>query len=336
MADHADITRALAADAQSLDRLKLHAKNSPRQAIAGAAKQFEALFLNMVMKSMREATPHKGIFDNDQTRLYTQMLDQQLAQHMAARGTGLADAMTRQLTRGLEPETPAGEPALSLPNALGDDLLRLPSADIVPGPRLSRALKELEAGILNGKQPALLPAPPAPPPAAAPKKEASGVQGVVDKTRDFVNRVWDHAVEAARSIGVQPHFMVGQAALESGWGRSEIKTSDGGSSYNLFGIKAGRNWNGPVVERVTTEYVNGVPQKTKEKFRVYSSYAECFRDYANLLRSNPRYSNVVGCAQNAQAFAQGLQQAGYATDPAYGDKLLRIINGSALRQSLLG
>jgi peptidoglycan hydrolase FlgJ len=128
--------------------------------------------------------------------------------------------------------------------------------------------------------------------------------------------------------------MVGQAALESGWGRSEIKASDGTPSYNLFGIKAGRSWHGPVVERTTTEYVNGVAQKSKEKFRVYSSYTECFQDYAKLLRDNPRYSNVVGCAQDARAFAQGLQHAGYATDPAYGDKLLRIINGSALRHSM--
>jgi flagellar protein FlgJ len=160
--------------------------------------------------------------------------------------------------------------------------------------------------------------------------------GVLDKTRDFVNRVWDHAVEAARSLGVQPHFMVGQAALETGWGRSEIKKGDGSTSFNLFGIKAGRSWNGPVVERTTTEFVNGVAQKSKEKFRVYESYAECFRDYADLLRNNPRYSHVVDCAQDAKAFTRGLQQAGYATDPAYGDKLLRIINGSTLRKSMLG
>ena len=330
-----DLTRALAVDAQSLEQLKLQAKRNPNQAVAAVTKQFEALFLGMVMKSMREATPSNGLFDNDQTRLYTQLLDQQLAQHMATRGTGLAAALTRQLSKNVAAEA-VTSPISSVSDGLGTDLNAAVSG-FVPGPRLQRALRELDGAAIDTKP--YIPAPlPAPPVAIAPpvKDSPAVTGGVLDKTRAFVNRVWDHAVDAARSLGVQPHFMVGQAALESGWGRHEIKNSDGTTSYNLFGIKAGRGWNGPVVERSTTEYVNGVAQTNKEKFRVYGSYAECFRDYAGLLRNNPRYSNVVGCAEDAQAFARGLQQAGYATDPAYGDKLLRIINGSTLRRSLLG
>jgi len=156
------------------------------------------------------------------------------------------------------------------------------------------------------------------------------------KTREFVNRVWSHAVEAARSTGIKPQFMVGQAALESGWGRSEIRGENGSRTYNLFGVKAGKNWTGPVVEKTTTEYVNGVAQKTTAKFRVYNSYAESFKDYANLLMGNRRYAEVIEQGQSAEGFARGLQQAGYATDPAYADKLTRIINSPTLRASMIG
>jgi len=133
---------------------------------------------------------------------------------------------------------------------------------------------------------------------------------------------------------VPPQFMVGQAALESGWGKHEIRTADGGTSHNLFGVKAGRGWNGPSVEKTTTEFVNGVAQKTTAKFRVYSSYGEAFKDYAKLIGGNPRYAGVLSQAQDARGFARGLQQAGYATDPAYADKLVRVINSTTLRQSL--
>jgi flagellar protein FlgJ len=128
--------------------------------------------------------------------------------------------------------------------------------------------------------------------------------------------------------------VVAQAALESGWGRHEIRAADGSTTHNVFGVKAGRNWHGPVVEKTTTEFVNGVAQKTTAKFRAYGSYAEAFRDYASVLRNNPRYAGIVGQTHDAKGFANGLQQAGYATDPAYADKLVRVINGSTLRMSL--
>ena len=147
--------------------------------------------------------------------------------------------------------------------------------------------------------------------------------------------VWPHAVEAASSLGVQPHFLVAHAALESGWGKSEIRLPDGSSSFNLFGIKAGRGWQGASVEVPTTEYVNGVAQTVRDSFRVYGSYGEAFQDYANLLRGNSRFSGVLG-QQDGTQFARSLQQSGYATDPLYADKLSRIIGGATLRQALIG
>jgi len=141
----------------------------------------------------------------------------------------------------------------------------------------------------------------------------------------FVQRLLPHAQEASASTGIPPHFMMGQAALETGWGRAEIRGAGGENSHNLFGIKAGSGWGGRTVDIVTTEYVNGKPEKQVDTFRAYDSYADSFRDYARLLKANPRYQNVLTEGQDAAQFAQGLQQAGYATDPQYARKLTSVI-----------
>jgi len=142
----------------------------------------------------------------------------------------------------------------------------------------------------------------------------------------FQDKLTAHAEEASKTTGIPAKFMLGQAALESGWGKHVIRTADGGTSHNLFGIKATGGWKGKTVDAVTTEYVNGVPQKRVEKFRAYDSYADSFRDYAKLLRDNPRYEKVLANANDVKGFAQGLQRAGYATDPNYAAKLTNIIN----------
>lgn len=144
----------------------------------------------------------------------------------------------------------------------------------------------------------------------------------------FQDRLGAHAEQASQATGIPAKFMLGQAALESGWGKREIKAADGSASHNLFGIKATAGWTGKVVEAATTEYANGVPHTKLEKFRVYDSYADGFNDYAKLLSKNPRYGTVLANSQDATSFAQGLQRAGYATDPHYAAKLANIINKS--------
>ncbi|KAF0205841.1 MAG: flagellar protein [Gallionellaceae bacterium] len=266
----------LALGTQSLEKLRLQAKQSPDQALKGAAQQFEQVFLNMMLKSMREATPQEGMFDNEQTKMFTGMLDQQLAQSMSSgQGVGLAAVMVRQLQHssmaGVDPKADAVAPSPALKNAI-------PSA-----------YNE------NFQQ-------------------------------DFVKKLMPHAEKASSATGIPAHLMVGQAALESGWGRREIKMPDGTNSHNLFGIKAGASWNGKVAEVMTTEYHNGVANKQVEKFRAYDSYADAFKDYAGTLSSNPRYAEVLKQGDNAQGFATALQKAGYATDPHYADKLNKVIN----------
>ncbi len=145
---------------------------------------------------------------------------------------------------------------------------------------------------------------------------------------DFVRSHTQAADAAAAETGIPSSFILSQAALESGWGRKEIRNADGSSSHNVFGIKATSDWKGATTEVVTTEYVNGQPRKLTQSFRAYASYEDSFRDWARMLKQSPRYAAVVerSSGGSAQAFAQGLQLAGYATDPQYADKLGRVIN----------
>jgi len=171
--------------------------------------------------------------------------------------------------------------------------------------------------------------------AAAPLPPTSAAPPADTPAARFAAAVWPYAVAASRTTGIPPQFLLAHAALESGWGRHEPRFVDGRPSHNLFGIKAGGNWQGEAVEARTTEYVAGVAEQRVERFRAYASYAESFRDYARLLAESPRYAEVLG-SRDATTFARGLQRAGYATDPAYADKLENLINGATLRQALIG
>jgi flagellar protein FlgJ len=298
-------TGGLALDPRGLERLRSEAGAAPDKAIREVSKQFEVLFVNMLLKSMRDASPQDGPLDSDQTRTYTGMLDQQLAQAMSKRGIGLADVMARQLSKGgslMATEGAAAEPKSTLP-ALGSGLQATP-------PAAATATPPVEGASLKPEAPA------------------------GSRAKNFIDRMWPHAVDAAKATGLPPHFILGQAALESGWGTREIKAADGAASHNLFGIKAGRSWTGASTDTTTHEYIQGAKQKVVDKFRSYASYAESFMDYANLLKNNPRYSAVLEAGNDPKAFAEGLQRAGYATDPAYAAKLQRIITGSVMRQGL--
>ncbi len=144
--------------------------------------------------------------------------------------------------------------------------------------------------------------------------------------RAFVQQLQGVAQEAEQRTGIPAAFMIAQAAHETGWGRRDIRHADGTSSNNLFGIKAGPDWKGPVAEVTTTEFINGVARKVTARFRAYANAAESFADYARLMMRSPRYQSVLANASTPEGFAQGLQQAGYATDPQYATKLSRVID----------
>ncbi|MFC6521276.1 flagellar assembly peptidoglycan hydrolase FlgJ [Undibacterium arcticum] len=230
-----DISGKLAIDATGLNDLRQAAKQNSPEALKAAAKQFEALFMNMMLKSMREASPQDGPFDNEQSKMYTTMMDQQLSQNLAKRGVGLADVLIRQLS-----------------NVVGTAPAASPGKDGAPTVlnQQGMAAYALGADALHTPSDA--------------KIDASGDRSKMGHVRAFTARMEAHAEEASRSTGIPAKFMLGQAALESGWGKREIKDSDGNASHNLFGIKANSSWKGRVVTAVTTEYLDGVPQTAGE------------------------------------------------------------------------
>ena len=311
-------------DTQSLAGIKKGLRTDDPQALKAAAQQFEAIFLQMMMKSMRAASPQDSVFDNDQSRFYQELLDSQLSQVMAAKGgTGLAAVIERQLSRGgsaSAADYPEGLPLMppprDFPLGAGQQGLPLPRNDAArPLPLEYNPARPATPGVGSSLTP-----------------ESQG-QASQAQPSSFVSHLWPQAVMASQTTGIPPQFLIAHAALESGWGRSEPRFADGRQSHNLFGIKAGSNWPGESVDSVTTEYVNGVAERRVERFRAYGSYAESFEDYARLLAQSPRYAGVVG-TQDATSFAHGLQRAGYATDPAYANKLLRVIG--SLGQKLTG
>ena len=273
---------ATTGDAGALDAagsaLRARAASDPKAAIKMAAKQFEAMFMQQLMKSMRESSLGTGMLENSGTQMGTEMLDTQFANKMSGAPGGLADVIARQLERQMGGVVPAIAQ------------VAIPAASAAGAPPVVGTLK------------------------------------VKPNQEEFLRLHQQSAAGAEAQTGIPAAFMVAQAAHESGWGKHEIRNPDGSTSHNLFGIKAGASWKGAITQVVTTEVIDGQPRKMVAKFRAYASYDESFRDYAQLMKDNPRYSQVVAAGNNVQGFAQGLQRAGYATDPAYAAKLTRVIN----------
>lgn len=282
---------ALAADARSLNNLKLQAGQKSPAAIKEAAKQFESLFMRELIKSMRDATMKSGMMDSPGGDLGADLLDQQFAVQMSGQPGGLSDLIAQQLSRQMGSTEPGAADAGAKPAATP----------------LS-ALRKASSLAAYGNQ------------AAAPTVSATVSQS------NFVQRHTEAAIKVEKSSGIPASYMVGQAGHETGWGKHEIKMKGGANSYNLFGIKAGAGWTGKVAEVSTTEYVNGVAHKTVAKFRAYDSYESSFRDYARLITQSPRYAQASQQTESAHAFATSLKKAGYATDPDYAAKLSRAIN----------
>jgi flagellar protein FlgJ len=305
---------ALAIDGRGLDAIRQRAGADPRGAAREAAKAFEALFVQEVLKSMRAATMSAGLLDNEGSQLGTQMLDAQLATSMSGLPGGLSEAIARQLERAMGFAPAAAPPGPAAAGAAGP--FALPGAAAVPRP--------------------------GPAPLTAPAADDGAAAPAAARPLAFIREHRAAAERAAAETGLPAEFLLAQAAHETGWGRAPIRHADGASAHNLFGIKAGPGWNGPVAEVTTTEYEGGVARKVTARFRAYASPADSFADYARLMRTSPRYREMVAQVRAetagpaaaaaavpgaaAERFAHGLQRAGYATDPAYADKLTRVIN----------
>jgi len=298
-----DQTNSLAIDANSLGGLKAAAKKNSPDALKSAAKQFEGLFINMMLKSMRDAVPKSGMNDSPAQKTYTAMLDQQLSQSISQRGIGIADMMIRQLKARENTIAPDASNLSNTPQAKVSAI----SNDQSPIQQMAKYQEQLAIKYAEQKEQAL--------------KSGGFFSGV----SDFVNTVSEGAQKASDLTGIPAEFITAQAALESGWGKRQILNQDGTASHNLFGIKAGSSWQGKVAKVWTTEYVNGSYQKVLADFRSYDSYADAFKDYASLMTNSSRYQGVIANGKSPAGFADGLQSAGYATDPSYAAKLKNII-----------
>jgi flagellar protein FlgJ len=315
-----DLTSRFALDVQGFASLSAQAKASPQAGMKMAAQQFDAVFTQMMLKSMRDATPQDGPFDSHDSATFTSMMDQQLSQQLSKKGIGVADAMLKQLMRnqGMQVGNTNGSAGglAGMANALGggsggDEGQTAALNALAKAYGNAQANGQLAMGKGYSANSAF-----------TPPLRGDGSSPKVDA---FVDKLAAPAQAASAATGIPARFIIGQAALESGWGKSEIKQADGSTSHNVFGIKATKDWTGKTVSTVTTEYVNGKPQRKVEKFRAYDSYQDAMTDYASVLKSNPRYAQVINSSRDVNGFANGMQRAGYATDPHYAKKLMSIM-----------
>lgn len=284
-------------DVQGLARIKELGRHDEGAALEEVARQFEAIFIQMMLGTMREASLGDDLFDSEQAGLYRDMFDKQISLTLTSgRGIGLAEQMIAQLRR-------AGTQVEPVDNH-GKDLEDAP-AQIIP---VSPAIPATEPS-------ALLPVNPS-------------TSTRYETPEAFVQDVWPHARRAAEELGVDPKILVAQAALETGWGKHIPSNLEGQSSFNIFGIKAGRVWPGSTVEARTQEFNGESFQTEHSRFRAYNSIADSFSDYVNMIQTNPRFKAAQGAGSQ---FINFLQQGGYATDPDYAGKINRIVNSDVMQ-----
>lgn len=327
-------------DLSGLQQLKATASQDPEneKALRQAAEHFESIFIGMMLKSMREAN---AVFEQDNpmhsntTRFFRDMYDQQLATDMATNGSiGLADVIVDQLGKSGKQYKDASllrnDADLTRQN-FSLSPLNLNAETLQTSVQKSNIESVFNQGIDNALEKVGLDS----------NTTESNNNNAVDKVApefkqpdDFISSMWNYAKQAAAKIGVHPAVMIAQSALETGWGKYIIKDQQGQSSFNLFNIKAHRDWDGDKTSKSTLEFEQGIAVKKVEPFRMYNNFSEAFDDFVHFLKSNGRYESALEKANNSEQFLQELQKAGYATDPNYADKILSILKSDSFKNTL--
>ena len=348
-------------DVNSLAKIK-NVKD-PKAALSKVTMQFESMFIGMMLKSMRQANAafeQDGLFESKDSLFYRDMYDQQLSIELAkGRGMGIAKALERQLS----PQVPKTRPLNSPDKSADVESVNVAGNAANASDNTKAEDQQKSAGMLDkslGQEwrrvvTSLAPTQSAHSPAQITQSEkkspvtvepltysdwldpyltqpVSAAQKPVDvniklnlnSPQDFIDQVLPYAKVAARQLGVNPLVLIAQAAMETGWGKRMVSDAAGNSSNNLFNIKANSAWNGDSVEVATLEYKNGTPRKELAQFRQYSSIADSFKDYVNLLQNSPRYQSALSVASDAKQFLRELHGAGYATDPLYSQKIFSL------------
>ncbi len=320
---------------QQFGDLKLRARDSSDDAASAVARQFEGLFVQQMLSAMRAASNIDTAQHSSYMDFYQEMYDKQLAQSIAGQDRlGVAKMIMQQMPRN--------------ENGLADDENASPPQQIIPAtavaPTAPAAATSPMANVEVSEKPGI--------------ETIATETGVVlkkvvnddfaelkqieqannrwQKPGNFIADIWPDARIAAQSLGLSPELLVAQSVLETGWGRHTMKFDDGRSSYNLFGIKAGPDWQGAVLKRQSLEYRDGALYNQVSRFRAYGSAADSLADYVDFIKSNPRYQQALSSGGNDQVYMRAIQDAGYATDPQYADKVIGILNGELLQQTLVG
>ncbi len=287
-------------------------QQASNEALKKAAAQFESIFTQMLMKSMRKANEamedKNSPFNSSGVKFFQEMHDQQLSLELSKKGSlGLADLIVKQLSPNVEGYKPS---SVLRNNA------QLPIQKPVPEqvPEFIRRQPETVSEVANVKR--------------------ADEQPRFDSPESFISEMWEHAKTAAQKIGLNPAVMIAQAALETGWGKHVITKQDGSSSLNLFNIKADRSWQGEHAKKMTLEFEKGLPVQKHASFRAYESIKDSVNDYVDFLQSNPRYSQALNKTDKPEKYLDELQQAGYATDPNYAEKIKNVLQRGEFKQML--
>jgi flagellar protein FlgJ len=287
------------ADFNGLAQLKAKAgggQGEKQEALEEVARQFETVFLKMMLKSMRDTVPDSELIDGEKTKFYESMYDDQISLDLSKRGNlGLADMIVQQMGGQAKDKEVTASMGLS---DYRDFSVR----------RIQGALQEVNV------------------------EKTNAVSNKISSPEEFINKMWPQAQQAAQELGVDAKVLLAQSALETGWGKHVMQNKAGQSSHNLFGIKASHGWEGKTVSVQTVEYENGIAEKRQATFRAYDSYQDSFNDYVQFLKENPRYQQALELVDSNEGFIQGLQKAGYATDPAYAKKIISILGREQLSE----
>ena len=303
-------------DFSGLNEMRARARVDPQASLKQVAKQFEGIFIQMMLKSMRDASMGDEIFDSDQSKLYRDMFDKQVALDMAnSKGIGIADSMVRQLSRNKGDQSSTESLNFELNNQ---------KDNVIRGKMLPLSMHKL-----NSVDPSSV--------RGLSNIELAEMRPMTDKVNfnspeEFTQYILPYAEKAANELGISPLVLVSQAALETGWGKAVTRGPDGASSFNLFNIKADSRWDGDKIVKSTLEYDNGLAKYEKASFRSYDSYADSFDDYVDFLRTNNRYDDALQHNGDDQLFIKDLHKAGYATDPNYADKVLNILKRDSIQE----
>lgn len=317
---------------QQFGDMRLSARENSDDAAAAVARQFEGLFVQQMLSAMRSASSIDNAQHSSYMDFYQEMYDKQLAQTIAGQDRlGVAKMIMQQIPGGKEPaEIASVEPvvAQSVTAPLPIQTTTIVATPVVEAaPQTPAAESTPASSVVLGKV------------VDDDFAEVAQIERVNNRWHrpdNFIADIWPEARAAAQQLGVSPELLVAQSALETGWGRHTMKFEDGRSSYNLFGIKAGGNWQGAALNRHSLEYRDGILQNQVSRFRAYSSPAASLDDYADFIQSSPRYQQALSSAGNDLAYIRAIQDAGYATDPQYADKVIGILRGELLQQTLAG